>query len=139
MFAIVTCFANVYDDWLRRGLREPFNGGLFNEVNQARLTWVHLKTFPGPDLFVTRPSVSSSTIESGPLDDINAAFICSGPFKFKLTKNINEHLHLNAKREINLYWENPLGPEDDLVKEYRQPWCLNMHRTHNLERSSPPP
>jgi hypothetical protein len=133
MFTIVTCFANVYSDWLRRGLNEPWNGGFFNELNKTRSSWVHVKKFPGPHLFLADPPIESIT--HGSLDDLNAGFICSGPFKFKLTKNINEHLQLSNQREICLYWENPAGPADNLFEEYRKPWCLNMHRTHNLERS----
>jgi len=34
MFTIVTCFANIYNDWLRCSLREPFNGAFSTKLTR---------------------------------------------------------------------------------------------------------
>ena len=65
-------------------------------------------TFPGGDSIrlgeVPMDPIILPTLY-GSLDDMNAAFICSGPYKLKLTKLLSQHLTLSNTGAIILYWD----------------------------------
>lgn len=138
---------NIDKEWLIRGyLADMFsvvaclnNSPDYRTERERDRSWIDQEKFPGPDLFVEKPPTALATPSEGPLDDLDAAFICSGAFTFLVTKNVREHLQLTHNQEILIYWEDPRGPDDDDFIYYPTPnsWCLYMHRTHKLEKCVP--
>jgi hypothetical protein len=64
-------------------------------------------TLPGPDLLVGRPPIDPASVSDGPIEELDAAFICSGPFKMRFTNFLDRHLELNTvKSELLVYWED---------------------------------
>jgi hypothetical protein len=67
-------------------------------------------TLPGTDLLVGLPPIDPVSVSDGPIEELDAAFICSGPFKIRFTDGLNTHLQLNTvKRELLVYWEDNLS------------------------------
>ena len=69
-------------------------------------------TLPGADLLVGLPPIDPASVSEGPIEELDAAFICSGPFKMRFTDRLDDHLQLNTvKRELLVYWEDNLSEE----------------------------
>jgi hypothetical protein len=83
-------------------------GWNWNEEVYSR-TWMENCTFPGSGLLRLRTPYLHPHIGNGDwyetLDDLDASFICSGPFKFAFTTVLAEHLTLSPHREIRLFFD----------------------------------
>jgi hypothetical protein len=109
------------------GLRVLGSSSLFVRTNG--LDWVTEDpdwarcTLPGSDLLVGLPPVDPASVSDGPIEELDAAFICSGPFKMRFTSNLRAHLQLNTvKRELFVYWEDNLSEElTHLGRKYSWP------------------
>lgn len=65
---------------------------------------------PGPEVLIGHPPIDPVSVVDGPIEEVDAAFVSSGPFKIRLTKNISDNLQLNVvKRELLVYWEDDFG------------------------------
>jgi len=83
----------------------PHTGG---EKLAVATRWPEINYFPGGQILRLNelPLLDPSIISPyGSLQDIDARFILSGPFKIKLTRKFTQHLTLNEKKELLVYWE----------------------------------
>ena len=108
------------------------NGPVTLEGNDtsARSIIASTTTFPGSDsLRLGRLPVDPNAIQGlyGSLDDMNARFICSGPYKIKLTEIASRHLTLSSDGFILLYLEKEFKPPG-----YPGSTTLMRYRAHTL-------
>jgi hypothetical protein len=103
LFAIVSGL-HVLDSW-------RFRLGNGDDRVREDPDWARC-TLPGPDLLVGLPPIDPASVPDGPIEELDAAFICSGPFKIRFTDWLNSHLQLNTvNRELLVYWEDNLSEE----------------------------
>ena len=108
LFNIVTCVRYLARDDRRVKIKKVHQAEIlgwdFNEKGGPR-TWPERRVFPGADsLRIPRPYFDPGK-SMGPLEDFNAAFICSGPFSFTFTTLLADHLTFNQNREIRLFFD----------------------------------
>jgi hypothetical protein len=98
----------------RRPPEDDWNAALDESEISARNIIAASTTFPGSDsLRLGRLPVDPNALQGlyGSLDDMNARFICSGPFKLELTEYPSRHLTLSSDGKIMLYLEKEFkGP-----------------------------
>jgi hypothetical protein len=93
----------VLDSYRRFGHINGFDG-VPEEPDWARCI------LPGADLLVGLPPIDPASVSDGPIEELDAAFICSGPFKMRFTSSLGSHLQLNTvERELLVYWEDNLS------------------------------
>ena len=103
------------DQWVVRGyLSDLFRiiaGGRASVLGldwnkSSTSAWADNATFPGPSALLGAPPIDASSVPDGPIEELDAAFICSGPFKIRLTSRLENNLQLNTiRRELLVYWE----------------------------------
>ena len=141
MFSVVACLYLNPNGWA-----PPWPGWGFNREQSKADTpaWLHDKTLPGPEvLFGEAPPVSTAALApSNSVDELNAGFINSGPFKFRTTLRLDQHLMLNHHNEIFIYqyWSHG-DRERDLNTGYGRfrpfhPSGLDIYTNHALKRLS---
>jgi hypothetical protein len=85
--------------------------------------WAKDITFPGPQYLVfggRRWPLKEPEELDTPLDEMDANFICSGPYKLTFASRVEEHLTFNDKREIRLYCGGKRGlPIFTLLQDHR--------------------
>lgn len=129
LFNIVTCVRYLARDDRNSSIIKvhpaEILGWDYNEKGGPR-TWPERRIFPGADsLRIPRPYYDPRQ-SMGPLEDFNAAFICSGPFRFTFTTRLAEHLTFNQNREIRLFFDgeysefNFPGFPGEVLKPYEQ-------------------
>jgi hypothetical protein len=64
------------------------------------------------------------------LSDFDAAFICSGPFKFIRTLELDKHLHLDEKGQIHVFWDPAYNP-GNLIREFYGGHPVWNYQGHN--------
>jgi hypothetical protein len=75
------------------------------ELSSSDVTLQQLLFFPN------EPPVSSAAMDpSLSIDDLDAEFIESGPFKFIPTKHFRQHLTLDRSNRIRIYFDEPSRP-----------------------------
>jgi hypothetical protein len=82
--------------------------------------WPEVNYFPSGKILRLNelPPLDPSTISPyGSLQDIDAHFILSGPFKINLTNKFGEHFTLNEKKELLVYWEG-LDSDEYLLQPF---------------------
>ena len=91
------------------------------------------RTIPGFGILIPSPKPVSNTALNlaNSVDELQAAFIQSGPFKLKVTRKLAKHLCLNKKSQLRVfqYWNSPT-PEKGLP---RKP-SLRIYKNHVLRR-----
>jgi hypothetical protein len=98
-------------------------------------SWSDTYSFPGGDTlglskYPRDPQKSDELL--GSLDNMDGYFIESGPYHFKLSTKIEDHLTLNLQREILLYWE---GLDEDGDPLSGVPGArFEIYRWHTLGR-----
>jgi hypothetical protein len=108
LFSIVACLPR--DEYSTLGppaelgwdadVNASLSGGIYVGRPSASLL---TKSLPGPGVFFSSevPPVEAKGSES--LEDLDASFIESGPFRFRLTNRIEHHLALDSDNNIHLY------------------------------------
>jgi len=101
-------------------------------------SWAHY-ILPGPDFLNGDPPIDGSSVSDGPIEELDAAFICSGPFKIRFTHRLGDHLQLNTvKRELLLYWEDDLSNYlmffGHKAQHHSKPGLFKRYEGHVLRR-----
>jgi len=128
MFSILACCPS-----LLNGKAPPSDYG-FDRYRGNKETLVVLddQTTPAQLLFFKTEPPPVSTVASDPsisLDDLDAVFIHSGPFQFRNTDRVDEHLSLDGQNHILIYFDiwkgdqpgRQLGPPYGLQTNPPQP------------------
>jgi hypothetical protein len=63
------------------------------------------------------------------LSDFDAAFICSGPFKFVRTLEFDKHLYLDEKGQIHVYWGSDRIPGNLQLYREHPVWNYQGHNS----------
>ena len=104
MFSILACCPSLLD-----GKAPPSGYGLNNyRSNTETLVALDDQTTPAQLLFFKTDPPPVSTVASDPsisLDDLDAVFIHSGPFQFRNTDRVDEHLSLDGQNHILIYFD----------------------------------
>lgn len=99
--------------------------------------WYDNIKYPGTDylLFGQRKWLRESTTPESDktLDDLEASFICSGPYTFTLATEVGEHLTLSGRREIRLY----CGGLHDFKFSDKSNTSFGLLENHKLGRQGP--
>jgi hypothetical protein len=109
LFNIVTCVRYLARNDRKGKLKQVHQAEIlgwdFNEKGGPTRTWPERRKFPSADsLRIPRPHYDTTT-SMGSLESFDAAFICSGPFRFTFTTLLSEHLTFSQTREIRLFFD----------------------------------
>lgn len=87
--------------------------------------------------FNLEPPVSAAASDpSVSLEDLDASFILSGPFRFAVTDRFDRHLSLDSQNRILIYSWNMRKRKLD--RSFRHPFRFDLHNRHFLKESPPP-
>jgi len=114
------------------GLRPPLATSDNPFGQYARTKMWHYK-LPGPEFLVGAPPIDPESVSDGPIEELDAAFICSGPFRIRFTNVLANNLKLNTvRRELLLYWEDNISGLTDFLgrssRERTTPGMMDQFR-----------
>jgi len=102
-------------------------------AHKFRPKWVERRCLPGPDVLAPKSFLKGKQEPDRSLNELDAAFISSGPFKFVLSSSIEEHLTIDVKRRVRLFYPFLGDLNNNLSGEYHFHHFLNL-RCHTLSR-----
>jgi hypothetical protein len=97
-------------------------------------SWAERTLFPGPHAMGYRGPMMDDRSMPEPektIEELDAYYIWSGPFKLKLSKDLGDHLTVSNKGVISLYWEGR-RMEIDGPKSVIPGMSLAVYKFHSL-------